>query len=88
MVTGKKGRWIRPVDRMIGGMIRSRFWSQGFVSTTAVQSAAEGELLAGMVADGSLRPVIDRRFTLDEAVEALAHQGEGHARGKIIVVPS
>lgn len=88
MVTGKKGRWVRPVDRMIGGMIRSRFWSQSFVSNTADQTAADGELLAAMVADGSVRPVMDRRYTLDQAVEALAYQGEGHARGKIIVVPA
>ena len=32
-------------------------------------------------------PVIDRRFSLDEAVEALHHQGEGHARGKSVVIP-
>lgn len=88
MVTGKKGRLVRPVDRMIGGMIRSRFWSQSFVSKTADQTAADGELLAGMVADGTVRPVMDRRYTLDQAVEALAYQGEGHARGKIIVVPA
>lgn len=88
MVTGQKGRWIRPVDRMIGGSVRSRFWSQSFVTNTAQRSAADGELLAAMVADGSLRPVMDRRFTLDQAVEALSYQGQGHARGKSIVVPS
>lgn len=88
MVTGKKGRWIRPVERMIGGSIRSRLWSQSFVSNTARRSAADGELLAAMVSEGTLRPVMDRRFTLDQAAEALAYQGEGHARGKSIVVPS
>lgn len=88
MVTGKKGRWLRPVDRMIGGLIRSRLWSQTFVSDTARASAADGELLAGMVSDSTLRPVIDRRFTLDQAIDALAYQAQGHARGKSIVVPS
>jgi hypothetical protein len=30
---------------------------------------------------------MDRRFTLEQAADALAYQGEGHARGKSIVVP-
>lgn len=88
MITGKKGRWFRPVERMIGGLIRSRLWSQTFISDTAKASAADEELLAGMVADGTLLPVMDQRFTLGQAMEALKYQGEGHARGKSIVVPS
>jgi NADPH:quinone reductase-like Zn-dependent oxidoreductase len=40
-----------------------------------------------MVESGSVRPVIDRRFSLDEAIEALEYQSKGHARGKSVVVP-
>lgn len=87
MVTAKKGRWIRPVDRMLGGAIRSRFWSQGFVSRTATASGEDGAVLKGMVERGEVRPVMDRRFTLDRVVDALEYQAEGHARGKSIVVP-
>lgn len=85
-VTGKKGGWIRPVDRMLGGMIRSKFWSQRFVSKTAQSSAEDCAVITGMVERGEVRPVLDRRFRLEEAAEALAHQGEGHARGKSVVV--
>lgn len=88
MVTGRKGRWFRPADRMIGGALRSRLWSQRFVSRTAQASGEDCAVLARMVEEGKLRPVIDRRFALDEAVEALAYQAEGHARGKSIVVMS
>lgn len=45
----------------------------------------DGSALARLVDEGTLRPVIDRRFTLEEAVDALAHQATGHARGKSIV---
>jgi NADPH:quinone reductase-like Zn-dependent oxidoreductase len=38
-----------------------------------------------MVEEGKLRPVIDRRFTLDDSIDALAYQATGHARGKSIV---
>lgn len=86
MVTGQKGGWIRPVDRMLGGLIRSTLWSQRFVSKTAQSSAEDGAVITGMVERGEVRPVLDRRFRLEEAAEALAHQGEGHARGKSVVV--
>ena len=85
-VTGKKGEWFRPVDRMLGGMIRSKFWPQRFVSKTARSSGADCAVIKDMVERGQVRPVLDRRFRLDEAVDALAHQGQGHARGKSVVV--
>ena len=34
---------------------------------------------------GQLRSVIDRRFELSEAADALRYLGEGHARGKVII---
>lgn len=89
MVTGKKGKWIRPMHRGFAGMMRSRFWSQRFITRVAQPSGDDGAVLARLVEEGGLRPVIERRFTLDEAVEALAHYAEGHARGKTVVeVPS
>ncbi|HEY6635710.1 MAG TPA: NAD(P)-dependent alcohol dehydrogenase [Acidimicrobiia bacterium] len=87
MITGNKGRWFRPADRMVAGMIRSKFWSQGFASRVARASGQDGAVLAEMVTEGRVRPVIDRRFTLDDAVDALVYQGEGHARGKSLVLP-
>lgn len=87
MVTGEKGGWIRPVDRVIGGVIRSRFWSQDFVSRTARADRADLLTLKEMVESGQVSPAMDRRFGLDEAADALAYQSEGHARGKSVVVP-
>jgi NADPH:quinone reductase-like Zn-dependent oxidoreductase len=87
MITGKKGRWISPIPRLVAGAIRSRFWSQSFVNHTAVASGEDSEVLRQMVDSGAVRPVMDRRFTLEQAADALAYQGEGHARGKSIVVP-
>ena len=85
MVTAKKGRWFRPMDRLLAGVIRSKFWSQRFISKTAEPSGDDGSVLARMVEEGRLRPVIDRRFTLDDAIDSLAYQATGHARGKSIV---
>jgi NADPH:quinone reductase-like Zn-dependent oxidoreductase len=41
--------------------------------------------LAGLIEAGQVTPVIDRRFALPEAADALGHQALGHARGKTIV---
>lgn len=84
-ITAKKGKWFRPLDRLLAAAVRSKFWSQRFVNRVAKSSGEGGAVLAQLVDDGKLRPVIDRRFTLDEAVEALAYQATGHARGKSIV---
>jgi NADPH:quinone reductase-like Zn-dependent oxidoreductase len=43
------------------------------------------ETLAGMLASGALAPVLERRYPLDEAAEAVAYVAEGHAQGKVIV---
>lgn len=85
LVTAKKGKWFRPLDRMIAGAIRSMFWSQRFANKVAVASGEDGAALARMVDEGRLRPFIDRRFALDDAIDALAYQATGHARGKTIV---
>ena len=46
------------------------------------------EELKKLAIAGVFKPVIDRRFSLDEVVEALRHVDDGHARGKVIVTPS
>jgi NADPH:quinone reductase-like Zn-dependent oxidoreductase len=43
--------------------------------------------LKELIAAGQLKPVIDRRFSLSEVVEALRHVNEGRAKGKVVVIP-
>ena len=42
-------------------------------------------VLKELVDAGKVAPVIDRRYELTEAPDALRHQGGGHARGKIVI---
>ena len=42
-------------------------------------------VLKDLVEAGKVRPVIDRHYALSEVPEALAHQGEGHAQGKVVI---
>jgi NADPH:quinone reductase-like Zn-dependent oxidoreductase len=43
--------------------------------------------LKRLVANGKVKPIIDRRFPLEEVAEALRYVDDGHARGKVMVVP-
>jgi NADPH:quinone reductase-like Zn-dependent oxidoreductase len=36
--------------------------------------------------DGQIATVIDRRYRLSEVPEALRYLGEGHAKGKVVVI--
>jgi len=38
-----------------------------------------------LLESGKVKPVIDRRYTLKDAAEALRYLGQGHARGKVII---
>jgi NADPH:quinone reductase-like Zn-dependent oxidoreductase len=42
--------------------------------------------LVELVQAGKIRTVIDRRYRLDEVPEALRYLGEGHAKGKVVVI--
>ena len=38
-----------------------------------------------LIEQGKVKPVIDRRYPLNEAAEALRYYGEGHTRGKVVI---
>lgn len=48
-------------------------------------NAADVATLKELIADGKVKPVIDRRFPLSEVVDALRWVHEGRARGKVII---
>jgi NADPH:quinone reductase-like Zn-dependent oxidoreductase len=43
--------------------------------------------LIALIAAGEVKPAIDRRYPLDEVVDALRYVDEGHARGKVVIIP-
>jgi NADPH:quinone reductase-like Zn-dependent oxidoreductase len=45
------------------------------------------ETLKGLIAAGKLKPVIDRSYPLAQVVDALRRVDDGHARGKVLVIP-
>lgn len=56
--------------------------------TNMLAQARQGDLvfLRGLVEAGKVVPVIERRYPISQAPEALRHLGEGHAQGKLVIV--
>jgi NADPH:quinone reductase-like Zn-dependent oxidoreductase len=42
-------------------------------------------VLGALIAEGRVKPVIDRRYRLSEVPDAVSYLEEGHARGKVII---
>ena len=63
----------------------SSFTDQKFAQYMTKMSKDDLIMLGELIQAGKVRPVIDRRYKLSEAREALRYLNEGHARGKIII---
>ena len=88
MVTSPKSRWVHPLPRMLRLPLYFALVSQRAPAFKVAQrSRSDLELLAGWVSAGVVDPVLDRRYPLADAAEALRVQGEFHARGKSLVIP-
>jgi NADPH:quinone reductase-like Zn-dependent oxidoreductase len=51
----------------------------------AVTSQSDLVFVKTLIEAGKIKPVIDRRYPLNEVAEALTYYGEGHSRGKIVI---
>jgi NADPH:quinone reductase-like Zn-dependent oxidoreductase len=78
------GRILGPMLPFLRLMARGRFDRRARI-VRAVENADDLRALAELVEAGSLRPTIDRRFTLAEAADAMRYVEEGRTAGKIVV---
>jgi NADPH:quinone reductase-like Zn-dependent oxidoreductase len=59
--------------------------SKKMKSLTAKASKTDLEFLANLADKGIIKPVIDRRYSFDQAVDAMNYLKQGHATGKIVI---
>jgi len=85
MVGGPSDNWIGPLKRPIAALLTAPFVDQELILLLARLRADDLAEVAELVQSGTVRPVIDRRFALQEVPAAITYSEEGHARGKILI---
>lgn len=85
IIGGSKGRWLGPLMRPVNALLLSPFVSQEFVMILATMDGDDLSILADLMQAGTVTPVIDRSYELDEVADAIRYSEEGHARGKIVI---
>ena len=69
----------------LNGYVRSRFVSQTFITYIAEFNKKDMMILADLMRDGKMTPVIDRTYKLSDVPAALTYLETGHARGKVVI---
>ncbi len=79
------GRWLG-LARQIKMLSSSPFVRQQMRIFITRHTRDDLMVLKELVESGKVTPVVERRYQLSEVPEALRYQGEGHARGKLVIV--
>jgi NADPH:quinone reductase-like Zn-dependent oxidoreductase len=79
------GKWIGPMVKPLQALLISPFVSQDMGMFLATLTREDMQRLAELMSSGAVTPVIDRRYALAEAAEAIRYLELGRARGKVIV---
>ena len=82
---GGSGGTVKMVLDFLKVRAVSPFVSQRFVSFIASLNAEDLDVLAKLMEDGKVTPVIDRSYPLERTEDAIRHVETGHARGKVLV---
>lgn len=63
----------------------SLFVSQRLVTFVMTPDAGLLATLKDLVEAGKVKPLLDRRYALDQVGDALRHVGEGHGQGQTVL---
>jgi NADPH:quinone reductase-like Zn-dependent oxidoreductase len=81
----KDNRWIGPLGRSLMAMLLNPFVDGEFIGFIASLNQADLGVLSELARDGKLTTVIDRRYSSNDAAEAIRYLEQGRARGKVVV---
>jgi len=74
---------------LLAGMFKntalSWFASQKMAGILAKSNPADLNVIGELIQAGKVKPVIDRRYRLNEVPEAIRYLEKGHARGKVVI---
>lgn len=80
------GDWVGPLVWVAKVVLTGLVVSQTMRPLLMRPRRADLEFLAGLAAEGKLRPVIEHRHPLVAAAAAVGHVAEGHAQGKTVII--
>jgi NADPH:quinone reductase-like Zn-dependent oxidoreductase len=79
------GSKLRVLQALFVGPVLSRIGSKKMCAFLAKVTTKDLALLKDLLEAGRVVPVIDRRYPLSGAADALRYLGEGHAQGKVVI---
>jgi NADPH:quinone reductase-like Zn-dependent oxidoreductase len=80
------GKWTGGIGRQIRAVLLSPFVRQRLTMFISKEHHSYMEALATHLESGAVTPVIDRRYPLDDAAEALRRLEQGRTSGKSVIV--
>jgi NADPH:quinone reductase-like Zn-dependent oxidoreductase len=86
IVGGTGGRWTMGFGRTVGGMLLAPFISQGIVGLISQPNHDDLLALAGLMDAGRVTPLVQHRYPLDRAAEAIEAAANGSGAGTGVVV--
>jgi NADPH:quinone reductase-like Zn-dependent oxidoreductase len=81
----KGNRLLGPLSHIAKPRLASLRSSQKVAFFIAKLNKPDLEVLRELLEAGKVTPVIDRRYELSEAADALRYMGEGHCRAKVVI---
>jgi NADPH:quinone reductase-like Zn-dependent oxidoreductase len=86
VIGGPGGRWmIGPMSRVMTAPVLSRLLSSRLVMHLTAPSQADLFTLGDLIEAGKITPVIEKRYPLRDAADALRYLEQGHVRGKVVI---
>jgi NADPH:quinone reductase-like Zn-dependent oxidoreductase len=82
---GFEHRWVASGGRLIRAKVSFAFGTQKVLTFIATSKQENLVALKELLEAGTITPVIDRPYSLNQTGDALRYVGQGHARGKVVV---
>jgi NADPH:quinone reductase-like Zn-dependent oxidoreductase len=79
------GRWFGTMGTVLKSAVVSMFDNRQLGPHIKFVNRRDHEVLKGLIEEGKVRPVVDTTYPLSGTPEAIAHLGEGHARGTVVI---
>ena len=80
-----EGRFIGPIGLLVRAQLIARLPGPRIAVPLAKPAGERLQELAALASSGSVRPVIDKTFTLDDGAAAIRYLETEHARAKVVI---